>query len=427
MGVLKLRAAMVAALVAGFLAPTGQASASEDGHRWSSVSSPNANAGENYLLDVTCVSESDCWSVGYSKVGIVSSSLIEHWDGTSWEIVASPNPISANYSFLYSVTCVSSTQCWTVGTYNNGSVFQTLIERWDGTSWTIVASPNSSTTRDAILYAVTCVSSSDCWTVGYSTNETYYAQTFVERWNGTRWTIVASPNATTIQANFLYGVTCVATADCWAVGYIYTNSGTTFQTLIEHWDGISWSIVESPNTLPTQSNVLYGVTCVSATDCWAVGSYNNGIAEQTLTQRWDGISWVTVASPSTSTTQTNVFKTVTCISASDCWGVGYYINASSIYQTVIQRWDGTSWTTVTSPNTSPAQGNILAAVTCLSATDCWSVGYYFDSSGFPQTLTLRYTESGVTPPGDRDLLTCIADDGFPDEFADCILQSVQPT
>src|SRR5437762_1202977 len=40
--------------------------------------------------------------------------------------------------------------------------------------------------------------------------------------------------------------------------------------------GPRWSIVTSPNTSPTDSNFLSDVTCASASDCWAVGSYNIG-------------------------------------------------------------------------------------------------------------------------------------------------------
>ena len=64
-------------------------------------------------------------------------------------------------------------------------------------------------------------------------------------------------------------MTCVSASDCWAVGYLWP--GSTYQTLIEQWDGSAWAIVASPNTSSTHTNVLQGVTCVSAADCWAVG------------------------------------------------------------------------------------------------------------------------------------------------------------
>jgi hypothetical protein len=49
-------------------------------------------------------------------------------------------------------------------------------------------------------------------------------------------------NATDI---IFFGVTCVSASDCWAVGYtVLPITGSYYQTLIEHWDGTSWSIVQ---------------------------------------------------------------------------------------------------------------------------------------------------------------------------------------
>ena len=152
---------------------------------------------------------------------------------------------------------------------------QTLIEQWDGTSWSIVTSPNTDTSQDNLLYGVTCTSASQCWAVGYYNNGSA-DQTLIEHWNGTSWSIVTSPNGGTTQDNELYGVTCTSASQCWAVG-LYSN-GSADQTLIEHWNGTSWSIVTSPNGSTTQDNFLYGVTCTSASQCWAVGDYNNGSA-----------------------------------------------------------------------------------------------------------------------------------------------------
>ncbi len=157
------------------------------------------------------------------------------------------------------------------------------------------------------------------------------------------WSIVSSPNTSATQHNALRGVTCVSASECWAVGYYLTDSAA--QTLIERWDGTSWSIVSSPNTSTTQSNFLLGVTCMSASECWAVGYYyNDNVISQTLIERWDGTSWSIVSSPNTSTTDYNSLSGVTCVSASECWAVGYYFTGDNfVDQTLIERWDGTSW------------------------------------------------------------------------------------
>ena len=49
---------------------------------------------------------------------------------------------------LNSVMCTSISDCWAAGYYYNGSsVPQTLTEHWNGTVWAIVTSPNTSATQ----------------------------------------------------------------------------------------------------------------------------------------------------------------------------------------------------------------------------------------------------------------------------------------
>src|SRR5882762_7976200 len=139
------------------------------------------------------------------------------------------------------------------------------------------------------------------------------------------WAIVNSPNVLATRDNYLNGVTCVSTSDCWAVGYHQSDPGGAPQTLIEQWDGAQWSIVPSPNKLfdpiYKNPNSLYGVTCVSASDCWAVGDYtdSNPPYYHTLIEQWDGTQWsiVTSPTPTAATDYDNVHLSgVTCASAS---------------------------------------------------------------------------------------------------------------
>ena len=161
------------------------------------------------------------------------------------------------------------------------------------------------------------------------------------------------------------------------------------QTLIEQWNGTSWSIVPSPSTSATQSNQLLGGSCVSASDCWAVGFASNGPTAQTLIEQWNGTSWSIVPSPSTSATQSNQLLGVSCVSASDCWAVGIAISGAATNQTLVEQWNGTSWSIVPSPSTSATQANELSGVSCVSASDCWAAGAAFNGAQFLQTLTLQ--------------------------------------
>ena len=91
-------------------------------------------------------------------------------------------------------------------------------------------------------------------------------------------TIVPSPNAGTSNDR-LESVSCVSVSECVAVGY--TSTGSATETLTMVWDGSVWSIMSSPNA-GTINDALFSVSCVSASECVAVGYTDTGNAFETL-------------------------------------------------------------------------------------------------------------------------------------------------
>jgi hypothetical protein len=97
-------------------------------------------------------------------------------------------------------------------------------------------------------------------------------QTLIESWNGTSWSIVPNP---TVMSGYLDGVSCVSATACIVAGYDYGRSGVP-RTLIESWNGASWSIMPSPGGgTGFSGRFLNGVSCISATACTAAGDYRN--------------------------------------------------------------------------------------------------------------------------------------------------------
>jgi hypothetical protein len=107
--------------------------------------------------------------------------------------------------------------------------------------------------------------------VGDYVTNTNQSDTLIEFWDGTTWSVVPSPNASSI--NGFSGVSCVSTSSCTAVGDF--NSGTVTQTLIETLNGTTWSVVASPDSSSSDSNGLDGVSCPLANSgtCTAVGIF----------------------------------------------------------------------------------------------------------------------------------------------------------
>src|SRR5207249_1599575 len=108
--------------------------------------------------------------------------------------------------------------------------------------------------------------------VGYYTDRAGKTLTLAERWNGRRWKIEATPNASGPKSSRLTGVSCTGEKVCAAVGY-YTNAAGKNLTLAERWNGRRWKLQATPNPAGAKSSRLNGVACTRAKGCTAVGYY----------------------------------------------------------------------------------------------------------------------------------------------------------
>jgi hypothetical protein len=321
---------------------------------------PSGNVGRqtNSLEAVSAVSATDAWAVGYYAPGSITKPLIQHWDGNSFTVVT--GAAITGRSMLQDVAAVSSDDAWAVG-FVASSV---LIEHWDGTAWTRTA---VSTRGD--LFAVGAISSTDVWAVG--SNGT---KALTMHWDGTRWTVVTVPPI--FQLPQLFGVSGVAPNDVWAVGTREDQHGVNL-TLALHWDGSSWTQVSSPNPPPPDSsNYLLSVDAVSANDVWAAGWYV-GTTRQGLVEHWNGTAWSLSTTPEPDASPE--FGGVAAAPGTTPWVVGDYIppGIDSHFQTLTERWDGSAWSVVPSPNVGDTKKpNLLRDVDTLEDGTTLAVGYY---------------------------------------------------
>ena len=322
-----------------------------DGNTWSV--SPSPNQGIFPLLSgVSCSSPTSCMAVGaYTLTNATNGqTLIESWDGSTWSIVPSPNPVGSDanggHAGLDEVSCISPSSCVAVGNYSdNGSDSQTLVESWDGSAWSVIPSPSATGWNE--LDSVSCTTSTSCVAVGMSSvNRLVTEQSLVESWDGSTWSIVPSPNPG--SSAWLRSVSCFSQSDCEAVGLVQL---TGYQTLVEHWNGNTWSVTSSPNQ--GIFDFLNGVSCISPTSCMAVGvsSTNGSTLRATLAESWDGNAWSVVpsADPGKWSKSVQNFAGASCTSPSDCMAVGYYTHRVT-NQTLVESWDGTAFSVSPSPN-----------------------------------------------------------------------------
>ena len=132
------------------------------------------------LKAVAALSPVDAWAVGFSG----QRSLILHWDGVSWQKVATG--IKEKHSPLGGVAVTSATDAWAVGTSPaRAGLTKTLIVHWNGKHWTEMRSPNGDHQQINVLNAVSATSAKDAWAVGLSEGKT--EDSLILHWNGYSW------------------------------------------------------------------------------------------------------------------------------------------------------------------------------------------------------------------------------------------------
>jgi hypothetical protein len=309
-------------------------------------------------------------------------------------------------------------------------------------SWSITQTRPIAGVKGASLGSVSCITVRDCFAVG----STYQASLglgapaslgvvpgqhpLIEHFDGRSWQLIPSPAVPGV----LDGVSCVSASFCLAVGLTAQVPDTTTSTLIERFDGSTWSVMPSPNATPPAPvgstsqtwvvfNNLQSVSCLSLTDCVAVGGTQAGNPERPsgavgvsppLSEHYDGSTWSAV--PVTDTWEGSLVS-VSC-AKSDCVAVGLNEPVSSPYPSsghYTGRYAAGTWERL---DASQAQGAGMEGIECQANRGCVGVGGGLEapyaarlSAGGWRTLTAgqlarRHSSlSGVSCAASR---TCVA-------------------
>ncbi|HET9919698.1 MAG TPA: zf-HC2 domain-containing protein [Ktedonobacteraceae bacterium] len=355
---------------------------------WHVIPSPNPGAGSNLLQGVAAFSANDAWAVGSTASSSTvpaksTQTLIEHWNGKQWSVVPSPNS-SMDQNTLVSIIARSPNDIWAIGTAfsSPSETPQPLVEHWNGKQWSILNTgklalrPNVNPQIN-ILTGIAFIAPDNIWTVGTSDDE-HRTTTLIEHWNGKQWSIIPSPNPG-VSRNELRSITAITPNDIWAAGLsAYGNSATLAQTLVEHWNGSRWSIVPTP-PIGSSDNYLNAISAISASDIWTIGVSSNdefSAAGQPLIEHWNGSQWNIVKSP---TLQNSFLGTVMALSAHDVWATGTSFQngnpATGTGHALLLHWDGSQWSLVTTPDAGSGTEATLTTLSLIPGSNSiWAVG-----------------------------------------------------
>lgn len=385
-------AAAVTAVTLGVSTPAFAAAS------WKVVASPNSTTQDSFGA-VALRSPNDAWAVGagYSVIGGVFQErpLIEHYNGSGWQIATSPAPTGFPYVALSGVAAVSASDAWAVGLYfpSGNKAIHPLAEHYDGTAWSIVTVPQAELRSG--LSAVAALSSGNVWAVGTagtrSTSGVVSTHPLAEHYDGAAWSVVATP---TIVGGGLNAVAAVSPTDVWAVGVQYTTGATTQNGIVLHYDGTAWSQVPVPApTVP--SGGLWNLGAVTSTptgQIWASGTASSadGLSQYPFVEHFDGAAWSLTQLPGKGAGYTiTTVSGIAAASDTDIWAVGGASTGNQQGVTLTEHYDGAAWTVVPSPDVNTADG--LADV-ATNGTVAWAVGDTGTAGAATfQTLTELYS------------------------------------
>lgn len=180
-----------------------------DGTTWTRVPGPGSDSFAAQA--VTGTSGSDVWVAGHCAVAPESSETpcAVHWNGTEWSRThLLPQP---SIGTTVTVKAISRDDVWIAG----GQLESAYYVHWDGETWSRVAAPASGEGQH-IIQSVTAFGTGDVWAAGYRLTGNGADQPLIQHWDGTRWSTVATPAVP--GSSRLHSIVALPGGRLWAVG-----------------------------------------------------------------------------------------------------------------------------------------------------------------------------------------------------------------
>jgi len=327
---------------------------------WRVTETADVDPSNSQLSAVDARTSSDVWAVGYRSTGAQSM----HWDGASWIDVPMPVPAGTDSMSAFDVAALAADDAWAVGGRSEaGSGDHAAIEHWNGRVWSLVPLADLTGVYGELL-GVDAAAPDDVWAVGFQRGSTPGGdpQPLVMHFDGEAWHVVPTPTLAGPNASLL-DVRALAADDVWAVGSRQPplTSELGDRTLIEHWDGSSWTVVPSPEA-DDQNHGLTTVDGAGPADVWAGGSIGGYLP---LLEHWDGTAWTLTDTGLTDDPQ--AVNDLEVVNDHDIWALMGRLRAPSVQV----HYDGTTWTEAPGP---PSPKRLLLDVDAAPGGQLWTVG-----------------------------------------------------
>jgi hypothetical protein len=361
---------------------------------WVPFSSDHVSGSNEIINAIAVPAADDAWVIGY-RWGFVGGTaefrtLAEHsTGGGAFHQVPTPDRETAPArDFLRGAASVAPSDVWAVGTsVGQGTPDLTLVEHWNGTSWSLVNAPNPGANGND-LEAVAASGANDVWVVGARVDEgAFYQVPLTMHWNGATWTTFHAPNpAGCTGHSYLTAVRVLRPASVWATGWCGSGGSTSERGYVLHWNGTKWAVAfVVPQTSAPESE-LYGIAVGGNSNVWIVGTFRAGASrvQTALAVHFDGTAWSVTALPASAITLAGITN-----GSRGVWTVG----AGDSSQPPFAGPSASSWNAHTGAwsDRSPAQPDFgrLNAITTSPDGKVWAAGRQILPSGDDTALILN--------------------------------------
>ena len=308
------------------------------------------------LSAVSASGRNDIWAVGHDSISgdVQPRALVLHYGGKGWSRLSVPN-----IRWLVDVAAVAPGDVWAVGRAGRA------LHLSEG-GWNVVRLPH---VAGAQLKSVAGSGSDDVWIVGSRRGNHYGGDsignnTLTYHFDGATWTVVDSPNYD-YRSNDVSDVLAVSSTDAWAIA----ASGTVKYAL--HWDGSSWHRIDFP-AFARRGTTLAGLGMVHGSQVWVVGASRGIGFGKPLYLRWRGVAWQSFPGPPASGSL-GTPSTLGGVSDNDIWAVGNPNQSDSS----IHHYDGKRWHYANHVSDAgvPFYQLAFTDLAVIAKDDAWIVGY----------------------------------------------------
>lgn len=292
-----------------------------------------------YFGSLSCPSASYCLAVGHDSNG---QPVVLSGDPTTWSTQMDASNLSelgvssamGSGGQLVAVSCAAATNCTAVGWDNNNQPmvwsgdFTTVTQaNWDQTNIAQTeVTLDSGFGGGGQLSAVSCATTSSCSAVGFG----YRGQDFRITASPSGWA-AAQPaeftvgSWTTVVHGYLLGMSCVPTSSaavttvtCVAVGFNGNGQPMSLTGVTSSWNGSAAKALTLGSTFGSGGQ-LNAVSCVSATQCVAVGVDN---ANHAIVIEGNPATWTAASIVHVDGVPFGALNAISCTSYTYCVAVG---------------------------------------------------------------------------------------------------------